>query len=139
MYGKKNNRRCKKNEGDGLTEPPMHLRPNPPCFSRERKPAEGGSARDPQKRTHLGLRDKLGLLHVLPCAEAAGPLLVHLGPRSDAVDRHVQDPLRPHDVRHYAVDVVEDAQDDVPLAQLGFGFPRRARKEKEAFVTAVVM
>ena len=90
----------------------------------------GGSVGDlppPHRDTCLGLRDKLGFLHVLAGAEAAGPLLVHLGPGGDAVDSHVQHFLRPHDVRHDAVDVVEDAQDDVPLAQL-FGFERGEKR-----------
>lgn len=68
--------------------------------------------------THLGLRDKLSLPHGLPRCEAAGSLLVHLGARGHPVDRHVQHPPGPHDVRDDAVDVVKDAQYDVSLAQL---------------------
>ena len=66
----------------------------------------------------MRLGQELRLLHVLASAEAAGSLLVHLRARRDSVDGHVQNLPWPHDVSHNAVDVLKDAQDDIPLAQL---------------------
>jgi hypothetical protein len=46
---------------------------------------------------------------VLSAPEPPAALLVHLSSGSHAVDGHVQHPLGSHNVRHDAVDVVEDA------------------------------
>lgn len=99
--------RARINQRGGLREVYIHRHPYTQTRTRIRT-----------HNTHLRLGHELGLLHVLAGSEAARPLLVHLGPRGNAVDGHVQHPPRAHDVRHDAVDVVEDAQDDVPLAEL---------------------
>lgn len=76
------------------------------------------AAQSTRYNRHLGLRDKLRLLHILLRSEAAGSLLVHLGTRGNPVNGHVQHPLRPHNVRHDSIDVVKDTEDDVSFAEL---------------------